>query len=63
MDASLVSERLIHLMPILPCMFVDAFLKEHLNFHRDTLKAALAQLQEKGMSLSMDMLIDFLKMR
>ena len=62
-DASLVSERLIHLVPILPCMFVDAYLKEHPNFHRDTLKAALAQLQKKGMSLRMDMLVDFLKMR
>ena len=38
-------------------------LKEHPNFHRDTLKAALAQLQEKGMNLSMNMLVDFLKMR
>ena len=60
---SLVCERLIHLVPILPCMFVDAYLKEHPTFHRDTLKAALAQLQKKGMSLRMDMLVDFLKMR
>ena len=44
-------------------MFVNAYLKEHPNFHRDTLKAALAQLLQKGMSLSMDMLIEFLKMR
>ena len=44
-------------------MFVDAYLKEHPTFHRDTLKAALAQLQKKGMSLRMDMLVDFLKMR
>ena len=50
-------------MPILACMFVNAYLKEHPNFHRDTLKAALAQLLQKGMSLSMDMLIEFLKMR
>ena len=44
-------------------MFVDAYRKDHPNFHRDTLKAALVQLQKKGMSLRMDMLVDFLKMR
>ena len=59
MDGSLVRGRLIHLVPILPCMFVDAYLKEHAKFHRGTLKAALAQLQEKGMSLRMDMLVTF----
>ena len=63
MDTRSVSKGLIHLVPILPCMFVDAYLKEHPKFHRDTLKAALAQLQEKGMNLRMDMLVDFLNMR
>ena len=63
MVASLVSDELIHLVPIMPCMFVDAYLKEYSSFHRETLKAALAQLQEKGMTLSMSMLVDFLKIR
>ena len=63
MDASLVSDELIHLVPIMPCMFVHAYLKEHPSFHRETLKAALAQLQEKGMALSISMLVDFLKIR
>ena len=60
-DASLVSDELILLVPILPCMLVDADLKEHHNVHGDTLKAALAQLQERGMGLNM--LVDFLKIR
>ena len=29
MDASLVSNELIYLVPIMPCMFVDAYLKEY----------------------------------
>ena len=45
MDTSLVSDELIHLVPIMPCMLVDAYLKR--SFLRETLKAALAQLQEK----------------
>ena len=38
MDASLVSDELILLVPILPCMFVasDAYLKEHPSIPRDT---------------------------
>ena len=64
MDASLVSDELIHLVPIMPCMFVDTYLKEYpRTFHRETLKAALAQLQAKGMTLSMSMLVDLFKIR
>ena len=29
LDASLVSDELIYLVPIMPCMFVDAYLKEY----------------------------------
>ena len=35
MDASLVSDELILLVPIVPCMFVNAYLKEHPNIPRD----------------------------
>ena len=65
MDASLVSDELIHMVPIIPYMFVDAYLKKEYpqTFHRETLKAALAQLQAKGMTLSMSMLVDLLKIR
>ena len=65
MDASLVSDKLIRMVPIIPYMFVDAYLKKEYprTFHRETLKAALAQLQAKGMTLSMSMLVDLFKIR
>ena len=65
MDASLVSDELIHMVPIIPYMFVDAYLKKEYpqTFHRETLKAALAQLQAKGVTLRMSMLVDLLNIR
>ena len=65
MDASLVSDKLIRMVPIIPYMFVDAYLKKEYprTFHRETLKAALAQLQAKGVTLRMSMLVDLFKIR
>ena len=63
MDASLLSDELIHLPPgAYYALHVCRCLPEGVSkLHRKTLKAALAQLQEKGMSLSM--LVDSLKIR
>ena len=63
LDASLVSDELIRLVPILPCMMVEVYLKENSRFNRTRLKEQLALLQARRMILSMDMLVDLLNIR